>query len=97
MSLFFFQVMNLPLLEKKLQGSAISFYKEAGKNEECAEPRDFKSYAHLFYAQKKDSLCGSTYIVSKIQYAEKYKNSPEYQYLFTKGGFVFLKISKGEN
>lgn len=96
-----------PKVEPYSQGAAIEFYKSK-RNEECfILPLGFKSYAHLFYAQKKPglnpphysedwALNGDTnipvYCVVKINRSKEYENYyPQLEKLYEKNGFTFYK------
>jgi len=91
-------------IEKYSQHSAIEFYKSL-RNQDCyVETLKFKSFAHLFYFEKKKSIPQSTeflltgnieklaYFVSKNihkkEISEKYL---ELKILYEKNGFVFWK------
>jgi 4-amino-4-deoxy-L-arabinose transferase-like glycosyltransferase len=95
----------VPKIEPYSQGAAIEFYQSL-KNKDCyVETIGFKSYAHLFYSDKKyqqnsnsysvdwllnGEIDKDVYIVSKINTAEEIKNShPQLEELYRKNGFVF--------
>ena len=89
-----------------VQGAAIEFYTSL-QNEDCyVETLGFKSYAHFFYKQTKESntinnagnewllngtLDKPAYFVCKINNAEEYlKSYPQLKEIYKKNGFVFL-------
>lgn len=97
----------VPKIGKYSQGAAIEFYKQL-QNKDCyVETLGFKSYAHLFYSQKKEQVRKESYdkewlltaaidkpayFVSKITEAEKYQQQyPELKELYRKNGFVFFE------
>ncbi len=96
-----------PKVEQYSQNAAIEFY-EYLQNKDCyIETLGFKSYAHLFYSQKKEQankksydedwlLHGAidkpTYFVVKIpDLNDTRKNYPELKEIYRKNGFVFLE------
>jgi hypothetical protein len=100
-------VLITPKVEAYSQGAAIEFYKSK-INENCfIQPLGFKSYAHLFYAQKKTNLNPKNYseewllkektsipvyCVVKINRSEEYeKYYPQLEKIYQKNGFVFYK------
>ena len=94
----------VPRIEKYSQAAAIEFY-ESKKYEDCyIEVLGFKSYAHLFYADKKPSaafldsdwllnnkLDKPAYFVCKIGNEQNYMSYSDMQLLYKKNGFVFFK------
>ena len=89
------------------QRAAISFFKSK-VNEDCyIRPVGYKSYAHLFYAQKRpvrnqktydwnwlmsDQLDKPFYVVTKIHRAENIaRQYPDLKQIGAKNGFVFFK------
>jgi 4-amino-4-deoxy-L-arabinose transferase-like glycosyltransferase len=101
-----------PKVEGYTQKAAIEFYK--GKiNEDCyVHPLGFKSYAHLFYSQKKPpvnlrsfeqdwllkgDIDKPAYFVYKITRKDEFSREyPQLQILYEKNGFVFAKRGVGE-
>jgi hypothetical protein len=99
----------MPRIERYSQGAAIDFYKER-RGEDCyVRPLGYKTYAHLFYAQKPipsnpDSydqnwlLHGDidkpVYFVTKLGRTDRLKDLPQLKELYRKNGFVFLKREK---
>ncbi len=93
-------------VEHYSQGTAIEFYKKFQGKKVYVYPLGFKSYAHLFYTQKKPDMPAITeaemlnckakypaYAVVKINSAkEKEKQYPNLKKLYQKGGFVFYKV-----
>lgn len=99
-----------PRIEKYSQGAAVEFYQYL-KGKDCyIETIGFKSYAHLFYAAKKEPKNKSSYdlnwlligeidkpayFVSKITSAETViKGYPDLKEIYRKNGFVFFVRSK---
>lgn len=91
----------VPKIEGYSQGAAVNFYKKL-QHEDCyIETLGFKSYAHLFYAQTKETankekmLNEKTnkpcYFVCKINRAQEYTSSyPNLKELYRENGFVFF-------
>ncbi len=94
-----------PKIEQYSQGAAIEFYQYL-KNEDCyVETLGYKSYANLFYTNKREPLNKNSYdmdwlklgpidktvyIVCKITDAEESKTRyPELKEIYRKNGFVF--------
>lgn len=100
-------VFTTPKVEPYSQGAAVEFYRSKQNENALIEPLRFKSYAHLFYAQRPPrftrSLADSikqfnshpeipVYYVGKIQNKEENeKEMPYLQTLYEKNGFVFYK------
>lgn len=99
-------VLVVPRIEPYSQGAAIEFY-EYLKDKNCyVETIGFKSYAHLFYAQKpqpeqlvtdemdwllKGEIDKPAYFVCKINQANEIQQSyPQLKELYRKNGFVFF-------
>jgi 4-amino-4-deoxy-L-arabinose transferase-like glycosyltransferase len=99
-------ILVVPKVEKYSQGAAIEFY-EGLRNKDCyVETLGFKSYAHFFYAQTKQSnninnsgtewlMTGNidkpVYFVCKINHVEEYQKAyPQLKELYRKNGFVFF-------
>ncbi len=98
-------VIVVPKIEQYSQGAAIEFYQTL-QNKDCyVETFGYKSYAHLFYSEKKyqdntnsyssewllnGAVDKDVYIVSKINtYQEIKSNYPQLIELYQKNGFVF--------
>jgi len=95
----------VPRIEGYSQNSAIEFYKKL-KDEDCyVQTLGFKSYAHLFYSEKKyyrnevilntDSLLNGkiekpAYFVTKITKKNDYFNKYNLNEIYEKNGFVFF-------
>jgi 4-amino-4-deoxy-L-arabinose transferase-like glycosyltransferase len=95
----------VPKIEQYTQNAPIEFYKKI-QNEDCyVETLGFKSYAHLFYSQKKyngnkiilgeDSLLNgkinkNAYFVTKISKKTEYIKKFNLIEIYEKNGFVFL-------
>lgn len=98
-------ILFTPRIEKYTQDSAIRFYKEKAAEQCYIQPLGFKSYAHLFYAQKsiglpyytRDELLNEyieepVYFVSKINRMDEYlERYPQLEYLSDENGFVFYR------
>ncbi len=100
----------VPRIEPYSQGAAIEFYKTLVNKDCYMETIGFKSYAHLFYAQKEKTtnpqslnkdwlLTGDidkpAYFVCKITKADEAKAAyPQLTELYRKNGFVFWKREK---
>ena len=96
----------VPKVEVYSQRSAIDFYKQFKKQNVYIYPLGFKSYSHLFYAQKPYGLkkipiksllrCESeypVYFVAKINKAEEIENKfTNLRKMYSKGGFVFFEL-----
>ncbi len=99
-------VLVVPKVEQYSQGAAIEFYTSL-QNEDCyVETLGFKSYAHFFYKQTKETnninnagnewllngtLDKPAYFVCKINNAEEYlKIYPQLKEIYKKNGFVFF-------
>ncbi|MBK9109240.1 MAG: glycosyltransferase family 39 protein [Saprospiraceae bacterium] len=99
-------IFTIQNIEGYSQNAAISFYKEKSAEDCYILPYGFKTYGHLFYAQKRRPnhpeyyqqnwlLNGSTdkpvYVVSKIHKAEELNALTQLQELYRLNGFVFYK------
>ena len=95
-----------PQIEKYSQGAAIEFYNYI-QNKDCyVETYGYKSYANLFYSNKKQPTNSNSlnidwllrgpidkpaYFVIKItDLADAQKDYPELKEIYRKNGFVFL-------
>jgi len=102
--LYFF----VPKIEMYSQNAAIEFYKSHQGKDVYVDVAGFKSYAQLFYAKKTNptnqkaldnkwlttgNIDKTTYLVTKINKADKYGAMPGYEELYRKNGFVFFKRS----
>lgn len=97
-----------PQAESISQNAAVEFYKQFQGRNVIIKTYGFKSYAHLFYAQKpetatehdlskKEFFSGKSdkesYAVCKIHRAEEFSQKyPAAEKLYSKNGFVFFKI-----
>ena len=109
---FFFQSASIyaaitlivPKIEKYSQAAAIEFYEEKAKEGAIVEVFGFKSYAQLFYTQRRAEDHGigfneaiylmrdkKTYIVCKINKAAYFEEKYKYKKLYEKNGFVFFE------
>lgn len=100
-------VLIAPKVEPYSQGAAIEFYQSKQAEEAVVEPLRYKSYAHLFYTQRRPQFTRSladsikrfnthpeisVYYVGKIQNREENEREMPYlQKLYEKNGFVFYK------
>ncbi|HXH17668.1 MAG TPA: glycosyltransferase family 39 protein [Chitinophagales bacterium] len=96
----------VPRIEQYTQRAAVDFYKSLQGKDVYVYPLGFKSYAHLFYSQKKppaqseykntDLLLNSAldkpaYFVSRTDRAQRYRSLPQLEEIGRKNGFVFFK------
>lgn len=104
-------VLITPKVEPYSQGAAIEFYQSKKGEAVIVEPLRFKSYAHLFYTQRRPQFTRSladsirqfnahpeipVYYVGKIQNKEENeRDMPYLQMLYEKNGFVFYR--RGSN
>ena len=95
----------VPKIEGYSQGAAIEFYEYLQDKDCYVETIGFKSYAHLFYTNKKEAanknshnrdwlLTGAidktAYFVSKITSAQDVtRDYPQLKEIYRKNGFVF--------
>jgi hypothetical protein len=95
-----------PKIEAISQRAAIDYFKQFAGKDVYICVLGYKSYAHLFYAQKQPStnenyykeewlLNGNvdkpTYFICKVQNADKYRIMPQLEETGQKNGFVFFK------
>lgn len=94
-----------PRIEQYSQGAAIEFYEYLQDKDGYIETIGFKSYAHLFYSNKKEpgnknsynidwllkgEIDEPTYFVSKITSVDEInKGQPQLKEIYRKNGFVF--------
>ncbi len=93
-------------IEGYSQNAAIEFYKSKITEDCYIETFHFKSYAHLFYSQKRipthakhadnqwlmnENIDKPTYFVAKYNSKSTLDTIPTLQYLYDKNGFVFYK------
>lgn len=99
----------VPRIEKYSQAALIEFI-QAKKSEDCyIEVLGFKSYAQLFYLDKKEPQSvkeldrnyifnGPTtkpvYIISRVSKLDNFSDHDKFQELYRKNGYVFLKKLK---
>jgi len=100
-------IIIVPKIEPYSQGAAVEFYQSLQEKDCYVETIGFKSYAHLFYSQKKyqqnqnsynidwlinGEIDKDAYFVSKINSAEEIKSlHPHLVELYRKNGFVFYQ------
>jgi hypothetical protein len=102
----FTMYMIVPKVEAHVQGGVIDFYKSLKGQDVYVESIGFKSYADLFYAEKKPDnsiksldhqwlLHGDidkpTYLVRKINRAKEMEARPDLIKLGSKNGYVFYR------
>jgi hypothetical protein len=92
-----------PKIEAFSQRAAIEYFKSFRGKDVYVQVLGYKSYAHLFYTQKKPPytpgeeqlLYGKidkpAYFICKITEAERYKQLEQLQQIGEKNGFVFFK------
>lgn len=95
-----------PKIEAYSQRAAIEFYESKKGQDVYVQVLGFRSYAYLFYTQKKPSLNSNyyneqwllkgnvdkpTFLVSKLQDADQYRVLPQLKVLYEKNGFVFFE------
>lgn len=66
----------VPRIEKYTQGAAIEFYRKIASEEKYVEVLGFKSYAHLFYARKKEEDNSSPLLLKYIERIRAEKSLP---------------------
>jgi len=65
-----------PRIEKYTQGAAIEFYRKIAPQKKYVEVLGFKSYAHLFYARKKEEDNSSPLFLKYLERIRTEKNLP---------------------
>jgi 4-amino-4-deoxy-L-arabinose transferase-like glycosyltransferase len=107
LGIFFTLFFHIQKIEMYSQNAAIEFY-ESKKNEDCIIlPFGFKSFAHLFYSQKKPTAGTlqsndlsfvlnsfpekNLYFVAKVSNIAAINESTKCTELYRKNGFVFFK------
>jgi 4-amino-4-deoxy-L-arabinose transferase-like glycosyltransferase len=95
-----------PKIEAYSQRAAIDFYKQKQGQDVYTQVVGFKSYAHLFYSQKKPvthpksndlqwllegEIDKPAYFVVKVQHADPYLKNSRLNLVERKNGFVFLQ------
>lgn len=104
-------VLITPKVEPYSQGAAVEFYQSKQGEDAVVETLRFKSYAHLFYTQRRPQFTRSladsikrlnahpeipVYYVGKIQNREENEREMPYlQKLYEKNGFVFYRRPAG--
>jgi 4-amino-4-deoxy-L-arabinose transferase-like glycosyltransferase len=93
-------------IEGYSQNAAITFFKAHAQEDCYILPYDYKSYAHLFYAEKRQpqkvlhddydwfiqgEVDKPTYIVAKFPSKKGLDTLPQLQFLYARNGFVFYK------
>lgn len=103
----FILLLNVPNIEGYSQRAAIEFYKSKAEEDCFVKPVGFKSYAHLFYTQKRP-VAGDpkiddyptlsrgnpgkkVYFVAKINNLQELPDLPGCRELYRKNGFVFFE------
>ena len=97
-------------IEQYSQGAAIDFFQDLSDKDAYVETLGYKSYAHLFYAERKvpenpasfskdwllkGNIDKNVYFSAKITYKnEIMKNYPGLQLLYEKNGFIFFMREK---
>lgn len=97
----------VPKIEEHVQGAVIDFYREYGRDKDVyIESIGFKSYADLFYANKKPEQCKNinnqewlmhgdidkpTYLARKINRNREMDNDKDLEEIGRKNGFVFYR------
>lgn len=99
-------VLIVPKIELFSQGAAIRFYKRVKNENVYVQPMYFKSYAHLFYTQKKPITNPSSfdhewlrsgpidkpvYIIVKVNKASELKKYNDIRKIGEENGFIFYK------
>ena len=91
-TIFLASVFIIPKVERYVQGAAIDFYKQR-KNEDCyLETAGFKSYAYLFYSDKKPEQNTQELLIFAKQIGEKEANEGIYDPLqsFARYNVIFI-------
>jgi len=91
-TIFLASVFIIPKVERYVQGAAIDFYKQR-KNEDCyLETAGFKSYAYLFYSDKKPEQKTQELLIFAKQIGEKEANEGIYDPLqsFARYNVIFI-------
>jgi 4-amino-4-deoxy-L-arabinose transferase-like glycosyltransferase len=106
LGVFFTLIFHIQKIEQYSQNAALEFY-ESKKNEDCIiQPFGFKSFAHLFYSQKKpqtgtilsNDLAATLftfpeknlYFVAKVSNIAPLIESKKCKEIYRKNGFVFF-------
>jgi hypothetical protein len=98
----------VPKVNKHVQGSVVDFYKSHKGKDAYVETIGFKSYADLFYSDRKPGIWQGkdpewylngpidkdAYLVRKINRNEDMEMNDKLEKLGSKGGFVFYKREK---
>lgn len=98
----------VPKIEEMIQGEAIRFYREKGKEDAYVWTYGYKSFAYLFYGEKAPGyrpesideqwlLHGEVdkpvYMVAKVLNCKPLDENPNFKRLYEKSGYVFYKRS----
>jgi hypothetical protein len=104
-TLLIYSALVIPKIEGYTQRTAISFYQSLQGKDVYVEPLGFKSYAQLFYFQKKPAkktysenellnaqkLDKPAYFVMKIDADSALKNHPNLELIREENGFLFYQ------
>lgn len=108
-AVFFTSVLIVPKIELFSQASAIRFYKSLKGVDAYVQPMYFKSYAHLFYTEKRKienvnaydhewlklgNIDKDVYIVVKNTMKEEIEKYPDIKFIKEENGFVFYLRKK---
>ncbi|MCY7360108.1 MAG: glycosyltransferase family 39 protein [Rudanella sp.] len=104
--LFFFTAAVVPNIEQIVQGTVINFYQSKQGEDVYVEPIGYKSYAQLFYFQKKPPINPRTsdenyllngpvdkptFLIARINNADDFRKNPNLEVVKEENGFVFFK------
>ncbi len=106
LTVFITTVRIVPKIEMFSQGAAIRFYESVKGEDAYIQPMHFKSYAHLFYGEKKKpanekaydhewlrsgDIDKPVYIVVKLNKSQEIEKYPDIEKIGEENGFVFYK------
>lgn len=110
LAFFLLMVLFIPKIERYTQGAAIEFFESKAKEDCLIVPYRYKSYAHLFYADKMPQTHAHhgdqswlfsneptvpVYAVLKITEKEDFiQDHKQFRLLYEKNGFVFFEKIK---
>lgn len=104
--LFFFTATVVPNIEQIVQGTVIEFYQSKQGQDVYVEPIGYKSYAQLFYFQKKPPINPHiadenyllngpvnkpTFLIARINNADDFRKNPNLEVVKEENGFVFFR------
>ncbi len=95
LAIYAFLVMIVPKIEAYSQRAAIEYFESIKAKDAEVYPFGYKSYAHLFYSDKRPEEKGSElqYLVTKIQKAEQLESlHPEAIKLQSRDGFLLYEL-----